>query len=61
MPVLLGLKLICLGVYHKVRINLYHILLPTGHNAYEECVQNRDTQNPMYEWIETCLRVKKRV
>ncbi len=35
-------------------------ILLAGHDAYEARVQSLYTQNPMYERIEICLKVKKR-
>ena len=35
-------------------------LLQAGHDAYEARIQSLYTQNPMYERVEICLRVKER-
>ena len=35
-------------------------ILQAGYDAYEARIQSLYTQNPMYERIEICLRVKKR-
>jgi hypothetical protein len=34
-------------------------ILQAGYDAYEARIQSLYTQNPMYERIEICLRVKK--
>ena len=35
-------------------------LLQAGHDAYEARIQSLYTQNPMYERIEICLKVKNK-
>ena len=35
-------------------------LLQAGHDAYEACIQSLYTQNPIYERIEICLKVKNK-
>lgn len=49
-----------LGYLPRSQNKVVSKILQAGHNIYEARVQRLYSQNPMYERIEICLRVKNR-
>lgn len=49
-----------LGYLPRSQNKVVSKILQAGHNIYEARVQSLYSQNPMYERIEICLRVKNR-
>jgi len=50
-----------LGYLPRSQNKAVSLLLQAGHDAYEARIQSLFTQNPMYERIEICLKVKRKV
>ena len=49
-----------LGYLPRSQNKVVSQILQAGHDAYEARIQSLYTQNPMYERIEICLKVKKK-
>ncbi len=49
-----------LGYLPRSQNKTVSLLLQAGHDAYEARIQSLFTQNPMYERIEICLKVKEK-